>query len=88
MTGGPFKPSFGLSGAVRKKKRPSSQGVKAGLLRYQTAPLRKAHGRAGCHLAVSLSRQAMTSSSARTASMTGITGRASMLNAGSIEQNL
>jgi hypothetical protein len=71
-----------------KKKRPPSLGVKAGALRYRTAPLRKAQGRAGCHLAIILSRQAMTSSSARTASMTGITGRASMVNAGSIEQNL
>src|SRR5271165_903687 len=40
------------------------------------------------HLLVSPSRQAITSSSARTASATAITGRASIVNAGSIEQNL
>ena len=40
------------------------------------------------HLALSPSRKAMDSSSTRTASAIGITGRASKTNAGSIEQNL
>ena len=43
---------------------------------------------ARCHLPFSPSRQAITSSSARTASLTGTTGRASKTNCGSIEQNL
>jgi len=42
----------------------------------------------GCHLPFRPSRQAITSSSARTASWTATTGRASISNAGSIEQNL
>src|SRR5205823_9749237 len=41
-----------------------------------------------CHLILRPSRQAMTSSSARTASATGTTERTSKVKAGSIEQNL
>jgi hypothetical protein len=40
------------------------------------------------HLPFSPSRHAMTSSSARTASSTGTTGRASKTNCGNMEQNL
>jgi len=42
----------------------------------------------GCQLRFSPSRQAMASSSTRTASSTGITGRASISKAGKVEQNL
>src|ERR1051326_9501073 len=41
-----------------------------------------------CHFPGRLSRKAMDSSSTRTASAMGITGRASNTNAGNIEQNL
>ena len=41
-----------------------------------------------CQLPFSPSRKAIASSSTRTASITGTTGRASNTNAGSIEQNL
>ena len=52
--------------------------------------MRRRHSRdpLGCHLSFSPSRQAMASSSTRTASSTAITGRAWNSKAGYVEQNL
>src|SRR5579864_8706109 len=76
---------------------PSSTSLDSGLWRRDSilrqredrfAVSRDANDPLGGHLPFSPSRQAMTSSSPRTASSTRMTGCASNTNAGSIEQNL
>jgi hypothetical protein len=67
---------------VLANSEPSTHGP------FRRQPSGQTDARAADHLSLSPSRNAIDSSSTRTASSMGITGRASKTNAGSIEQNL
>src|SRR5882724_7409136 len=62
--------------------------MKTALTIFQKTPMLEFQGYGDDYFCFRPSRQAMTSSSPRTASSTGITGCTSNTNAGSIEQNL